>query len=114
MRYQVISCRRSSGNQDGGTQACNICSGILRRRASQGKNGAEITGLPAPDETALFVQVISCSSCRGILRLDPDAVPGDQLQQLPGILRLDPDAVPGDQLQQLPEILRKPGWSSCT
>ena len=46
-----------------------------------------------------------------ILRLDPDAVPGDQL---PGILRLDPDAVPGDQLQQLPEILRKPGRSSCT
>ena len=25
--------------------------------------------------------------------------------QLPEILRLDPDAVPGDQLQQLPEIL---------
>ena len=72
MRYQVISRRGSSGNQGGGTQACNICSGILRRDPHRGKNAAKITGLPAPEETALFVQetalfvqVISCSSCRG-------------------------------------------------
>ena len=40
----------------------------------------------------------SVISCRGILRLDPDAVPGDQLQQLPEILdvqQVDPEQLPG-------------------
>ncbi len=47
----------------------------------------------------------------GILRLDPDAVPGDQLQQLSGILdvqQVDPDAAAGarERPSEAPERLR--------
>ena len=53
------------------------------------------------DSSSGILRAGSVIRCRGILRLDPDAVPGDQLQQLPEILdvqQVDPDAAAGARI----------------
>ena len=68
---------------------------------NQGGNKANARPNEATWRAAAGSAAGSVISCRGILRLDPDAVPGDQLQQLPEILdvqQVDPDAAAGNHL----------------
>ena len=68
-----------------------------RLRADKYQGGGTQGGNEATWTAAAGSAAGSVISCRGILCRIRDQLPGDPLP--------DPDAVPGDQLQQLPEIL---------